>query len=152
MQQAAALGCVLAVSGGVVDVRFDPGPLPAIHNTLDVLWDETLPLVLEVEAALNEHTVRTVVLQETQGLTRQAPVRDTGVPLAVPLGEALLGQPVNALGRPGDGGAAIGDDAPQRIIHKAPLALGSKTAMFGGVGVGKTVLMMELTHALLHSR
>ncbi len=128
MQQAAALGRVLALSGGVVDVRFDTGPLPAIHNALDVLWDETLPLVLEVEAALNEHTVRTVALQETLGLARQAPVRDTGAPLAVPVGEALHGRLVNVLGPPGDGAAAIGDDAPRRVIHQAPLPLSKRRA------------------------
>lgn len=170
---APALGTVIAVRGGVVDVRFDTGPLPAIHNALEVLWDEPLPLVLEVEAELDEHTVRTVALQETQGLARHAPVRDTGAPLAVPVGEALLGRLIDVLGRTGDGLGPMADDVPRRVIHQAPLplskrraavevfetgikvidllaplALGSKAAMFGGAGVGKTVLVMELIHVM----
>ena len=167
------LGTVLAVRGGVVDVRFASGQLPAIHNALEVLWDEPLPLILEVEAALDENTVRTVALQETQGLARHAPVRDTGAPLAVPVGEALLGRLVDVLGRPGDGLGPIPPETPRRVIHQAPLplskrraavevfetgikvidllaplALGSKAAMFGGAGVGKTVLVMELIHVM----
>jgi F-type H+/Na+-transporting ATPase subunit beta len=166
-------GVVVAVRGGVVDVRFDIGSLPAIHNALEVLWDQALPLVLEVEGELDERTVRTVALQETQGLARHVPVRDTGAPLAVPVGEALLGRLVNVLGQPGDGRNAVAAEVPRRTIHQAPLplskrraavevfetgikvidllaplALGSKAAMFGGAGVGKTVLVMELIHVM----
>ena len=168
------LGTVVAVRGGVVDVRFDDGPLPAIHHALEALWDDALPLVLEVEAELDEHTVRTVALQETQGLARHTPVRNTGAPLAVPVGEALLGRLIDVLGRPCDGLAPLSDDVPRRVIHQAPLplskrraavevfetgikvidllaplALGSKAAMFGGAGVGKTVLVMELIRAMV---
>jgi F-type H+/Na+-transporting ATPase subunit beta len=166
-------GKVVAVRGGVVDVRFDSGPLPAIHHALEVLREDDQPLVLEVEAELDEHTVRTVALQETQGLAREAPVRTTGGPLAVPVGDALLGRLINVLGRPGDNLGPIGPEVPHRSIHRAPLplskrraavevfetgikvidlltplALGSKAAMFGGAGVGKTVLVMELIHVM----
>ena len=175
MTQAAAgaPGTVVAVRGAVVDVRFDQPPLPAVATALDVLWDQPQPLTLEVEAQLDEFTVRTVALQETQGLARDVRVRDSGAPVRVPVGEALLGRLVDVLGHPGDGGAAIGDDVPRRPIHcaplplakrraavqvfetgikvidlLAPLALGSKAAMFGGAGVGKTVLVMELIHVM----
>jgi F-type H+-transporting ATPase subunit beta len=166
-------GRVLAVRGAVVDVRFATAQLPAIATALEVLWDAPQPLVLEVEAQLDEHTVRTVALQETQGLARDVPVRDSGGPVSVPVGEALLGRLVDVLGLPGDGGAPLGADLPRRAIHRdplplarrraaaevfetgikvidllAPLALGSKSAMFGGAGVGKTVLVMELIHVM----
>ncbi|MEZ5703222.1 MAG: F0F1 ATP synthase subunit beta [Burkholderiaceae bacterium] len=169
----APTGQVVAVRGGVVDVRFDNGPLPAIHHALEILWDDDQPLVLEVEAELDEHTVRTVALQETQGLARGAPVRNTGQVLAVPVGEALLGRLIDVLGRPGDNQGPIEEGVPRRGIHRpplplskrraavevfetgikvidllAPLALGSKAAMFGGAGVGKTVLVMELIHVM----
>jgi F-type H+-transporting ATPase subunit beta len=100
-------------------------------------------------------------------------VRDTGAPLSVPVGEALLGRLVNVLGEPGDGGPPLAASLPRRSIHAeplplarrravaevfetgikvidllAPLALGSKAAMFGGAGVGKTVLVMELIHVM----
>jgi F-type H+/Na+-transporting ATPase subunit beta len=166
-------GSVVAVRGGVVDVRFEHGHLPAIHHALEALWDQGLPLILEVEAELDEHTVRTVALQETQGLARHVAVRNTGAPLAVPVGDALLGRLINVLGRPGDGRPAVDARVPRRSIHQAPLplskrraavevfetgikvidllaplALGSKAAMFGGAGVGKTVLVMELIHVM----
>ena len=166
-------GSVVAVRGGVVDVRFENGPLPAIHHALEALWDQGLPLILEVEAELDEHTVRTVALQETHGLARHVAVRNTGAPLKVPVGDALLGRLINVLGRPGDGRPAVDAQVPRRSIHQAPLplskrraavevfetgikvidllaplALGSKAAMFGGAGVGKTVLVMELIHVM----
>lgn len=169
----AATGRIAAVRGGVVDVRFDALPLPAIRTALEVLGDEGEPLILEVEAELDEHTVRTVALQDTQGLARGAEVRNTGAALSVPVGDALLGRLVDVLGRTGDGGDPLPPDTPRRPIHQpplplsqrkaavevfetgikvidllAPLALGSKAAMFGGAGVGKTVLVMELIHVM----
>src|SRR5450830_1304095 len=168
-----ARGRVLAVQGGVVDVRFEGGLLPAPANALQVLWDQPQTLILEVEAQLDADTVRTVALQDTQGLARDTAVLDTGAPVTVPVGEALLGRLINVLGEPGDGGPALGPQVPRRPIHAeplplsrrravaevfetgikvidllAPLALGSKAAMFGGAGVGKTVLVMELIHAM----
>lgn len=168
-----ARGRVLAVQGGVVDVRFEDGQLPAPATALLVLWDQPQTLTLEVEAQLDADTVRTVALQDTQGLARDTAVLDTGAPVMVPVGEALLGRLINVLGEPGDGGPALGPQVPRRPIHAeplplsrrravaevfetgikvidllAPLALGSKAAMFGGAGVGKTVLVMELIHAM----
>lgn len=173
---ALARGRVLAVQGGVVDVRFDGGLLPAPAHALRVLWDQPHALTLEVEAQLDADTVRTVALQDTQGLARDTAVLDTGAPVMVPVGEALLGRLINVLGEPGDGGPALGPQVPRRPIHAdplplsrrravaevfetgikvidllAPLALGSKAAMFGGAGVGKTVLVMELIHAMADS-
>src|SRR5450830_1904040 len=122
-----ARGRVLAVQGGVVDVRFEGGLLPAPPKALQVLWDQPQTLILEVEAQLDADTVRTVALQDTQGLARDTAVLDTVAPVTVPVGEALLGRLLDLL---------------------AALALGSKAAMFGGAGVGKTVLVMELIHAM----
>ena len=168
-----ALGRVLAVRGAVVDVRFDDPPLPPLEAALEVLWDSAQPLSLEVQAQLDETTVRTVAMQEIQGLARGTQVRNTGAALTVPVGDALLGRLIDVMGYPGDGGAALGPEVPRREIHQlplplarrqltqqvfetgikvidllAPLALGSKAAMFGGAGVGKTVLVMELIHAM----
>ncbi len=168
-----APGRVHAVRGAVVDVRFERPPLPALNTALQVLWDQDQPLTLEVEAQLDEHTVRTVALQEIQGLARDTLVRSTGASLTVPVGDALLGRLIDVMGHPGDGGEALGADVPHWAIHRpplplaqrraavqvfetgikvidllAPLALGSKAAMFGGAGVGKTVLVMELIHAM----
>ena len=168
-----ARGRVLAVQGGVVDVRFEDGRLPVPATALQVLWDQPQALTLEVEAQLDADTVRTVALQDTQGLARDTEVLDTGAPVMVPVGEALLGRLINVLGEPGDGGTVLGPEVPRRALHAdplplarrravaevfetgikvidllAPLALGSKAAMFGGAGVGKTVLVMELIHAM----
>jgi F-type H+/Na+-transporting ATPase subunit beta len=169
----AASGRVYAVRGAVVDVRFEQPPLPALNTALEVLWDQPEPLTLEVEAQLDERTVRTVALQDIQGLARDTPVRSTGAALTVPVGDALLGRLIDVMGHPGDGGVALGPEVPRWEIHRAPLplvqrraavqvfetgikvidllaplALGSKAAMFGGAGVGKTVLVMELIHAM----
>ena len=169
-------GRVLAVHGGVVDVRFEQPPLPAQTTALQVQWDQAQTLTLEVEAQLDEVTVRTVALQDTQGLARDTEVIDTGAAVTVPVGDALLGRLINVLGEPGDGGAPLGPEVPRRPIHQpplplarrraaaevfetgikvidllAPLALGSKAAMFGGAGVGKTVLVMELIHVMADS-
>ncbi|MBX3611072.1 MAG: F0F1 ATP synthase subunit beta [Hydrogenophaga sp.] len=168
-----ATGRVVAVHGGVVDVRFDAGALPPVTQALQVQWDQAGPLMLEVQAQLDERTVRTVALQETYGLARATPVVDSGDALTVPVGEGLLGRLIDVVGQPGDGGPALPADTPWRAIHQAPLpmqrrraavevfetgikvidllaplAMGSKAAMFGGAGVGKTVLVMELIQVM----
>jgi F-type H+/Na+-transporting ATPase subunit beta len=167
-------GTVLAVRGAVVDVVFDEGALPRIEEALVVEWDRREPLFIEVQAHLDEHTIRGIALQATPGLRRGTPVRATGNPITVPVGENVLGRLLDVTGAVRDGGPALSDDTPRRPIHRpspslarqsaatavyetgikvidliAPLAQGGKAAMLGGAGVGKTVLIMELIHAMV---
>ena len=167
------MGTVIAVRGAVVDVRFPSGRLPPVDSALEAAWDRPGPMVLEVHSHLDEQTVRAVALVATSGLRRGTAVRATGAPIAVPVGDAVLGRLLDVMGNVGDLGAALPADAPRRPIHApppalkdetgtgalfetgikvidllAPLAQGGKAAMFGGAGVGKTVLVMELIHAM----
>jgi F-type H+-transporting ATPase subunit beta len=162
-------GRVLRVRGSVVDVEFAHGEPPFLYEGLEVVSEGTEPLVLEVQQHLDPHTVRTVVMQVASGLRRGAPVRRTGRSLTMPVGKELLGRLVDVLGRPIDGGPPFGAEVPRMPIHRAappfqeqgarrepfltgikvidllaPLARGGKAGMFGGAGVGKTVLIMEL--------
>ncbi|MCB9697117.1 MAG: F0F1 ATP synthase subunit beta [Alphaproteobacteria bacterium] len=164
-------GRVVAVRGSVVDVAFD-GPLPALRDALEVGWDRDERLVVEVAQHRDERVVRTVALRSTDGLRRNTPVRPTGAPVTVPVGPAVLGRLLDVVGDPTDHGDPLPDDVPRRPIHRpsppmvdrddrrtpfftgikvvdllAPLGRGSKAAMFGGAGVGKTVLVMELIRA-----
>ncbi len=170
-----ASGRVVAVRGAVVDVMFD-GELPRINEALTVAWDGTEPLVVEVAAHLDVRTVRSVALSATIGLKRGTPVHATGGPVAVPVDEAVLGRLIDVLGTVRDGGPPLPADAERRSIHQpapalanrasatsifetgikvidllAPLPEGGKAAMFGGAGVGKTVVVMELIHAMVES-
>jgi F-type H+-transporting ATPase subunit beta len=165
-------GRIVAVTGSVVDVAFSQGPLPAINDALEVSWRGPHRIVLEVQQHLDLATVRTVALQSTAGLARGASVRATGGPITVPVGEAVLGRVLNVVGEAVDGLTPLPADAPRRSIHQeppplartsgarkvfttgikvidllAPLARGGKAAMFGGAGVGKTVLVMEFIRA-----
>ncbi|WP_299812527.1 F0F1 ATP synthase subunit beta [uncultured Roseibium sp.] len=162
---------VTAVRGPVLDVRFS-GPLPAIHDALEIGTEA--PIVAEVQAHLDEHHVRAIALQSTRGIARGTPVRATGGPLTVPVGKAVLGRLLNVMGETGDNGAPLPTATPRRPIHHsapplssqrgqtevfstgikvldllAPLAQGGKSAMFGGAGVGKTVLVTELIRAMV---
>lgn len=166
-------GRVLAVRGGVVDLSYPSGRLPVIHEALRVEWDRPGPLLLEVQSHLDRHRVRAVALQNTHGLQRGVRVRSTGAPLTMPVGPAVLGRLLDVSGATRDGGPALPADTRWEPIHRdappltargnpselfetgikvidllAPLAQGSKAAMFGGAGVGKTVLVMELIHAM----
>ncbi|WP_231502069.1 F0F1 ATP synthase subunit beta [Herbaspirillum sp. RV1423] len=166
-------GTVIAVRGGVVDVVFDAGPLPEIEHVLSVDWDGEAALVLEVQSHLDPRTVRTVALQNTYGLSRGTGVTATGGPLTVPVGDTVLGRLLDVTGAIRDDGRPLAPDTPRQPIHRrapklvvrdkpsalletgikvidllAPLAQGGKAAMFGGAGVGKTVLVMELIHAM----
>ena len=161
-------GRVTRVRGSVVDVAFEKDP-PLLHEALEVARDGAGPLVLEVQQHLDQHSVRTVVMQAAWGLRRGATVDRTGSPLMMPVGPSMLGRVVDVLGRPVDGGPSLGADVPRLPIHRdappfqeqgghrepfltgikvidllAPLAQGGKAGMFGGAGVGKTVLIMEL--------
>ncbi|MFP3247875.1 MAG: F0F1 ATP synthase subunit beta, partial [Paraburkholderia sp.] len=167
-------GRVIAVRGAVVDVAFDGIALPLIEESLSIIADEGPPIVAEVQAHLDESTVRALALQSTNGLRRGAPVHAAGGPIEVPIGEAMLGRLIDVTGTPGDRGAPLPADVPRRPIHRrppplssqgaateifatgikivdllTPLAQGGKAAMFGGAGVGKTVLVMELIHAMV---
>ncbi len=166
-------GTVVGVWGSVVDVEFDDG-LPPIDNALEVQWDGPLRLVVEVHRHLDAHTVRAVALGPASGLRRGVSVVDTGKALEVPVGPKVAGRVLDVLGQPIDRGEALGDDVPRRSIHRAsppladveatrevfhtgikaidllaPLATGGKAGMFGGAGVGKTVVLMELIRAVV---
>merc|ERR1711967_132363 len=159
-------GRVTQVIGAVVDVQFD-GELPPILNSLEV-EDHDVRLVLEIAQHLGENTVRTIAMDATDGLVRGQTVVDTGSPIEVPVGNGLLGRIVNVIGEPIDERGPI--DAAQTLpIHADapsfteqqteaqvlvtgikvvdlinPYARGGKIGLFGGAGVGKTVLIMEL--------
>ena len=173
---AAGDGCVVAVRGAVVDIGFASHPLPAVNHALLILSDNGAPVLAEVQAHLGNTMVRALALQATAGLQRGARVRACGGPITTPVGEAVLGRLLDVTGVPRDGGPALPEPIELRPIHRtapplaaqtgttslfstgikvidllAPLAQGGKAAMFGGAGVGKTVLVMELIHAMVES-
>ncbi len=162
-------GRVTAVHGSVIDVKFAAGILPAVDDGITIEHGEGRQLIAEVHQHLDPVTVRTVALESTAGLSRGARVRATGAPIRVPVGNAVLGRLLNATGDPADRGPALPADIERRPIHApapaidrlsatleifptgikvidllAPLVKGGKAAMFGGAGVGKTVLITEL--------
>lgn len=160
------LGYVTQVIGAVVDVKFE-GALPKILNALEVL-DHDIRLVLEVAQHLGEGVVRTIAMDATDGLSRGTPVKDTGAPITVPVGPGTLGRIMNVIGEPIDERGPIKTDKflpihadPPTFTQQgattsilvtgikvvdllAPYARGGKIGLFGGAGVGKTVLIMEL--------
>lgn len=157
---------VVAVIGAVVDVQFDDN-LPPILNALEVQGRQTR-LVLEVAQHLGENTVRTIAMDGTEGLVRGQRVADTGFPIRIPVGAETLGRIINVIGEPidergpipTDKSAPIHAEAPEFVEMSvqqeilvtgikvvdllAPYAKGGKIGLFGGAGVGKTVLIMEL--------
>jgi F-type H+/Na+-transporting ATPase subunit beta len=159
-------GRVSQVIGAVVDVTFD-GHLPAILNSLETVNNGNR-LVLEVAQHLGENAVRAIAMDTTEGLVRGAAVTDTGGPITVPVGDETLGRIMNVIGEPVDeagpvvtaGRRAIHQDAPSFVEQAseaqilvtgikvvdllAPYARGGKIGLFGGAGVGKTVLIQEL--------
>ncbi|MGE5147042.1 MAG: F0F1 ATP synthase subunit beta, partial [Candidatus Eiseniibacteriota bacterium] len=172
---AQAVGKVTQVIGAVVDDRFDD-ELPAILNALETTNNGNR-LVLEVAQHLGENTVRTIAMDATEGLVRGQEVTDTGAPIAVPVGNATLGRILNVIGAPVDEKGPV-EATETRAIHQAapdfvaqstesevlvtgikvvdllaPYAKGGKIGLFGGAGVGKTVLIMELINniAKVHS-
>ncbi len=170
------LGKVIAVRGAVVDVSFAPGRLPQLDEALVIEWDRPEKLIVEVQAHLDKQTVRGVALQATAGLRRGVSVRASGAPVTVPVDEAVLGRLLDVTGTACDGLAPFPPDLPRAPIHRpapplerrspataifetgikvidllAPLPQGGKAAMFGGAGVGKTVVVMELIHAMVKS-
>ena len=161
-----ATGRITQVIGAVVDVQF-VGHLPAILNALETK-NHGNRLVLEVAQHLGESTVRTIAMDSTEGLVRSQEVTDTGQPIEVPVGEETLGRIMNVIGEPVDEAGpvktkerrAIHQDAPSYVEQAteaqilitgikvvdllAPYSKGGKIGLFGGAGVGKTVLIMEL--------
>ncbi len=161
-------GRITQVIGAVIDVKFD-GHLPEILNALET-ENNGNRLVLEVAQHLGENSVRCIAMDISEGLTRGQAVRDTGGPIMVPVGEGTLGRIINVIGQPVDDAAALIDfREPRRSIHQpaptyaeqateaqiletgikvvdllAPYSKGGKVGLFGGAGVGKTVLIMEL--------
>jgi len=162
-------GRVVAVRGSVVDIRFAPGELPAIDDAVEIEQDQGRMLVAEVQQHVDLTTVRAVALESTAGLRRGATALALAAPIRVPVGEAVLGRLLTAIGEPADGLPPFPEDIRRQPIHApapqlrsqagsleifrtgikvidllAPLVKGGKAAMFGGAGVGKTVLIMEL--------
>ncbi|HMM09217.1 MAG TPA: F0F1 ATP synthase subunit beta [Paracoccus solventivorans] len=171
----AATGKITQVIGAVVDVQFDDH-LPAILNALET-ENNGKKLVLEVAQHLGENTVRAIAMDATEGLVRGAIVTDLGGPISVPVGEATLGRILNVVGEPVDDRGPV-EATETRAIHQpapefaqqatsseilvtgikvidllAPYSKGGKIGLFGGAGVGKTVLIMELINniAKVHS-
>ena len=161
------IGQIRQVMGAVVDVQFEGGVLPAILNALET-QNQGQRLVLEVAQHLGENTVRTIAMDSSEGLVRGQNVTDTGAPISVPVGEECLGRIMNVIGEPVDEAGPV-KTAARRAIHQAaptfaeqsteaqllvtgikvvdllaPYAKGGKVGLFGGAGVGKTVLIMEL--------
>ncbi|NLJ75756.1 MAG: F0F1 ATP synthase subunit beta [Peptococcaceae bacterium] len=168
------VGHVVQVIGVVVDIRFPPGQVPDIYNALQITSDKEdmfgrkFDLTLEVAQHLGNNTVRAVAMSATDGLVRGMEVVDTGAPISVPVGQASLGRLVDVLGQPIDGKGPI-ETEKKYPIHRTPPPLaeqalsteqletgikvidllvpflkGGKIGLFGGAGVGKTVIVMEL--------
>jgi len=162
-------GRVVAVHGSVIDIAFDRGMLPAINEAVAIEWDLGPPLIAEVQQHLGPAMVRVVALGGTAGLRRGTSAAALGEPIRAPVGEPVLGRLLDAIGDPIDRDPPLPADIECRPIHApapalnrqsgtreifhtgikvidllAPLIAGGKAAMFGGAGVGKTVLIMEL--------
>src|SRR6266487_3385368 len=147
------VGHVTQVIGAVVDVHFE-GHLPPILNALETK-NQGNRLVLEVAQHLGESTVRTVAMDISEGLVRGQEVIDTGEPIAVPVGDGTLGRIINVIGDPVDEAGPVPHQEERPIHQPAPLfteqsteaeilITGIKVGLFGGAGVGKTVIIMEL--------
>src|SRR6267154_2346914 len=155
-------GKIKQIIGAVIDVQFD-GQLPEIFNALELKRDTGETLVLEVQQHLGEDSVRTIAMDGTEGLVRGTEVTDTGIPIAMPVGDAIKGRLFNVTGDPIDGLPAVSKKGGRPIHNKPPMfenlstaseilytgikvidliepyAKGGKIGLFGGAGVGKTV-------------
>ena len=166
----AKLGKIAQVIGPVVDVSFDveKNDLPPIYTSLRVDRPDSTELLLEVEQHIGEHTVRCVAMDSTDGLRRGTPVVNLGQPISVPTGEQVKGRLLNVMGAPIDHLPPLKDENKRPIHQPAPkfddlsisseilytgikvidllepYSKGGKIGLFGGAGVGKTVLIMEL--------
>ena len=168
------IGKITQVMGPVVDVEFEQGQLPNILTALLItnptINDDEDNLVVEVAQHLGDNVVRTIAMDVTDGLVRGMQVKDTGAPIMMPVGEASLGRVLNVVGRPVDGLGPVSQEKMMPIHRPAPLFTeqdtevrvletgvkvidllvpfprGGKMGMFGGAGVGKTVIMMEMVN------
>ena len=163
-------GRVVQISGSVIDVRFDEGLLPRINDALTVELDGKT-LVMEAAQHIGNNMVRCIMLSGSEGMSRGMEVTATGSPIRVPVGDCVLGRMFNVLGEPIDGGGPVPEDAERDSIHRKapgfdeispsveiletgikvidllePYPKGGKIGLFGGAGVGKTVLIQELIH------
>ncbi len=168
------VGKITQVIGPVVDVEFEPGKLPSIMNACFVtnpgINDTEDNLVIEVAQHLGDNACRCIAMDQTDGLVRGMPVRDSGLPITIPVGPASLGRIMNVVGRPVDGLGPITSDKSLPIHREAPaftdldtevrvlatgikvidllvpFPIGGKMGLFGGAGCGKTVIMMEMVN------
>src|SRR5437016_5721746 len=171
-EQKRNVGKVVQVIGPVLDVEFEPEQLPELYNAVTVNVDSR-QLVAEVEQHIGRNQVRAVAMSSTDGVVRGMEVVDTGKPITVPVGEPALGRILNVIGEPVDEGEPIPKDAERWPIHRgtpkfvdlepkteifetgikvidliAPFVKGGKIGLFGGAGVGKTVVIMELINSV----
>src|SRR3954464_11691747 len=173
---AQAVGRIVQIIGPVVDVEFEAGHLPQIYNALRIQSDGSgggavLDVICEVEQHLGENRVRTVAMKPTDGMQRGMQATDTGAPISMPVGTATLGRVMNVLGEPVDFPDRPIESKETWSIHRAapsledqstelqmfetgikvidllePYLRGGKIGLFGGAGVGKTVIIQELIH------
>ncbi|MBR0461103.1 MAG: F0F1 ATP synthase subunit beta [Erysipelotrichaceae bacterium] len=165
------IGKVVQIIGPVVDIRFNENELPKLYNAIRIEREDGTFLTVEVAQHIGDDVVRTISMGSTDGLVRNMKAIDTGAPISVPVGEEILGRMFNVLGEPIDGLGAIDKSIKRNPIHRnapsfaqqqtsaeiletgikvidllCPYARGGKIGLFGGAGVGKTVLMQELIH------
>jgi len=163
-------GLITQIIGPVIDVEFASGELPEIYNALNITCDDGKVIVAEVQQMLGSNRVRTVAMSSTDGLKRGMKVVNTGEPIKVPVGKPILGRILNVIGQPVDNAGPIETDTYLPIHRESPRLIdqntdveiletgikaidliqpyqkGGKIGLFGGAGVGKTVLIMELIH------
>ncbi len=163
-------GKIVQIIGPVIDVKFEDGELPEIYYALEIYNDDGKKTTVEVQQLLGENTVRTVAMSSTDGLRRGMKVINTGNPIKVPVGKGILGRILNVLGEPVDNQGEVQCDEKFPIHRPSPKLTeqnteieiletgikvidllmpyqkGGKIGLFGGAGVGKTVLIMELIH------
>ncbi len=170
-------GIITQIIGPVIDVEFEQNNLPKIYDALNIYFENGEKVVLEVQQLLGENKVRTVAMSSTDGLKRGMKVQNTGEPIKIPVGKSVLGRILNVLGEPVDNAGSIETDTYLPIHRESPKLTdqnteveiletgikaidllqpyqkGGKIGLFGGAGVGKTVLIMELIQniAMEHS-
>ena len=163
-------GLITQVIGPVIDVEFKSGILPDIKDSIEIIVDDNNKIIAEVQQHLGENRIRSVAMSSTDGIKRGMKVINTGEPIKIPVGKNILGRILNVLGEPVDNAGAIETDTYLPIHRQSPTLVdqntdieiletgikaidllqpyqkGGKIGLFGGAGVGKTVLIMELIH------